>query len=85
MKTAILVALALSTASVAAAPALAQDRDHREDRADRDNGWQPQVVVRHGHHGYWDEHHHWRDARFVNHQGHRGYYDHHHNWHDWNG
>ena len=80
MKKAILVAVALSTASIAAAPAFAQDRDHREDAA-----WTPQITMRHGHHGYWDEHHHWRAARFVMREGHRGYWDHHHSWHEWNG
>lgn len=85
MKKAIIVALALSTASVAASPVFAQDRDHRDDHAVRDNSWTPQITMRHGHHGYWDERHHWRAARFVNHEGHRGYWDHHHNWHDWNG
>ena len=86
MKKAIFVALALSTASAAAVPALAQDRDHRGDQAMRDNnGWTPQVTVRHGHHGYWDEHHHWRQTRFVTHEGRRGFWDHHHHWHDWNG
>jgi hypothetical protein len=83
---AIIIALAVSTASVAAVPALAQDRDHRDDRVVVGaNAWTPQIVIRHGHHGYWDERHHWRDARFVNHQGHRGYWDHHHTWHDWHG
>jgi hypothetical protein len=86
MKKGILTALALSTASMAAVPALAWDRDHHEERVVvRDNGWAPQIIVRRGHHGYWDERHHWREARFVERHGHHGYWDHHHHWHDWNG
>lgn len=88
MKKAVMAAMALSSLTLAAAPALAQDRDyrdHRDGHVMRDNGWTPNIVVRHGRHGYWDERHHWRQARFMNHQGHRGYWDHHHHWHDWDG
>lgn len=85
MKKAVLAALALSMTSVAAVPALAQDRDHREDRAMHATGWMPQITVHNGRHGYWDERHHWRQARFTNREGRRGYWDHHHQWHDWNG
>jgi hypothetical protein len=86
VKKAVLIALAFSTASLAAVPALAQGRDHDGDRVIvRNSGWAPQIIVRHGHHGYWDEHHRWREARFAQRNGHRGYWDHHHNWHDWNG
>jgi hypothetical protein len=77
---AIIIALAAATAVSAAAPALARDQV-----VVRDNGWAPQIIVRHGHHGYWDEHRRWREARFMSNHGHRGYWDYHHNWHDWNG
>lgn len=79
MKIAILLALAVSTIGACALPAAAQDRV-----VVRGNGWAPQIVVRQGHRGYWDERHHWRRATFVTHSGHHGFYDHHHAWHDWN-
>lgn len=77
MKKAALIALALSASGALAAPALAQDH--------HDNAWTPNVEMRHGHHGYYDEHHHWRKVTVVTHEHHRGYWDHHHQWHDWNG
>jgi hypothetical protein len=84
MKTAMMIALALWTAGAVSAPALAYEH-HDEQVVVSNNGWTPEIIVRHGHHGYWDEHHHWRDAHFVTHDGHRGYYDYRHGWHDWNG
>lgn len=84
MRKALLLALALSTASIAAVPAFAHDRD-RDDRMVREHPWSPEVTVRHGRHGYWDERHHWREVHFANHHGHRGYWDYRHHWHEWNG
>jgi hypothetical protein len=78
MRKTILIALGLSAAL--AAPAFAADRV-----VVTDNGWAPTIIVRQGHRGYWDEHHHWRRMVVVNHRGHRGYWDYHHRWHDWRG